>query len=259
LFCKSFKQFFAYSKRHWDSDGSIINAFATFLLPSFTRMLCVFFNLLFAIRPKLVNRNGTQLNSNLVMYYDSTVECFSDNHLPFAVISICEAFPTFLLILYPTRIFRKCITCFRFRRCIACTTEAFQEQYKDGTNGTQGFRIVSALYLVFRIGALLAHLSNHDRGNHAYYWLAAAIVLASTSLFFAILKPYKVNYMNAIDSLLLYLPSIKLLLVLYLLYLPNQKYSHAIGMSALLIMGVPHAVLMLYSLYIILKKMRVLR
>jgi len=29
--------------------------------------------------------------------------------------------------------------------------EAFQGQYKDGTNGTWDFRIVSALYLIVRI------------------------------------------------------------------------------------------------------------
>ena len=101
LLCKPFKHFFAYIfRRHLDSEGSIINAFATFFLLSFTKILFVSFNLLYAIRPKLVNRNGTQLNSNLVMYYDSTVECFSEDHLPFAVISICVvlvfiAFQTF--------------------------------------------------------------------------------------------------------------------------------------------------------------------
>jgi len=168
------------------------------------------------------------------------------------------------LCIQTVRIFRKCITCFRFRRWHALHTfiEAFQGQYKDGTDGTQDFRIVSALYLIFRTAALLAHLiSNHGRGtcNHAYVWLAAALILASTSLFFAVLKPYKVNYLNAIDSLLLFLPSVQLLLVLFLLYLPNQKYSHVIGMSSLLITGIPHAVLMLYILYVIFKKMRVLQ
>jgi len=80
------------------------------------------------------------------------------------------------LCIQTVRIFRKCITCFRFRRWHALHTfiEAFQGQYKDGTDGTQDFRIVSALYLIFRTAALLAHLiSNHGRGtcNHAYVWL----------------------------------------------------------------------------------------
>jgi len=35
--------------------------------------------------------------------------------------------------------------------------EVFQGQYKDGTNDTWDFRIVSALYLIFRIAVLLAN------------------------------------------------------------------------------------------------------
>jgi len=199
LFWKPYHRCFVHFKRH-NSKGSIINAFATFFLLSFTKILIVSFNLLYAVRPLLVNRNGTQLNSNLVLYYDSTLEFFSKDHLPFAVISICVglvfiAFPIFLLILYPTRIFRKCIACCGFRRQYALYTfmEAFQGQYKDGTNGTRDFRIVSSLYLIIRISVLLFYLGDHDRGNHAYGWLAAALILVCTSLFFASLRPYKVN------------------------------------------------------------------
>ena len=267
LLWKPFRRCFVYFRRHCDPEGSIINAFATFFLLSFTKILFVSFNLLYAVRPQLVNRNGTQLNSNLVMYYDSTVECFSKEHLPFAVISICVglvfiAFPTFLLILYPTRVFRKCITCCGFRRWHALHTfmEAFQGQYKDGTNGTRDFRIVSALYLIFRIAVLLEYLcGSHDRGNHAHGWLTTAVALASTSLFFAIVRPYKVIYLNAIDSLLLTFLCIQSLLCLFMIYLPKQRYSHAIGVSALLGVGIPHAVLMLYVLYFILKKLRTLQ
>ena len=196
LLWKPFHRCFVHFKRH-NSKGSIINAFATFLLLSFTKILFVSFNLLYAIRPQLANRNGTQLNSSLVMYYDSTMEFFSKDHLPYAALNICVvlvfiALPTFVLILYPARIFRKCITCCGFGRLHALHTfmEAFQGQYKDGTNGTQDFRIVSALYLVFRIAGLFQFLGVHDRGNHAYGWLAAALILVCTSLFFAISRPY---------------------------------------------------------------------
>ena len=194
------------------------------------------------------------------------MRAYSEDHLPFAVVSVCTALvflvlPTFLLILYPTRFFRKCITCCRFRRWHALHTfmEAFQGQYKDGTNGTRDFRIVSALYLIFRIIVLLFYLVNHDRGNHAYCWLAAALILVCTSHFFAILRPYKVNYLNTIDSLLLTLLGIQTMLCLFVIYLPNQKYSPAIGMTAILIMGIPYATLMLYILCFILKKLRILQ
>ena len=125
--------------------------------------------------------------------------------------------------------------------------EAYQGQYKDGTNGTWDFRIVSALYLVFRIAGLLKYLVIHDRGIHAYGCLAAALILVCTSLFFAISRPYKVKYLNTIDSLILTLLSTQALIGLFVSYLPNQKYRQAIGVSSLLIMGIPPAALMLYT------------
>jgi len=169
-------------RRTWDSEASVISAFSAFLLLSFSKILFVSFTMLYPVRAKIVNRNDALAESKYFLYYDPTVRDYSEDHFPFAVVSGCIVqvlvmLPIFLLILYPTRVFRKCITCFRFRRCHALHTfmETFQGQYKDGTNGTWDFRIVSALYLIFRIGALFIHLSNHDRGNHAYVWLAAAL------------------------------------------------------------------------------------
>ena len=266
LLCRPIHRCFVYFRSHWDSKGSIINAFATFLILSFTKILFVSFNLLYAIRPKILNRNGTLLSSNLVAYYDSSTEYFSKHHLPFAVLNLCVvlvfiAFPTVLLILYPTRIFRKCTTCCRFRRwhALHIFMDVFQGQYKDGTNGTRDFRMVSALYLVFRIAALLDYLSVQSRGNHAYGWLTAALVFVATSVFFSIVRPYKVNYLNAIDCLLLTLLGVQSLLALFVGYLPNQRYSHAFGVLGLLIMGIPHVGLVVYILYVILKRMRVLQ
>ena len=118
--------------------------------------------------------------------------------------------PTLLLVLYPTRIFRKCISCCGFRRWHALHTfvEAFQGQYKDGTNGTQDFRMVSALFLIFRIAVLLAYSGNHNSFDHAYVWLIESVVLFGASLFFSIVRPYKVNNLNTIDCLLLGMLSI---------------------------------------------------
>jgi len=86
--------------------------------------------------------------------------------------------------------------------------EAFQGQYKDGTNGTQDFRMVSALFLIFRIAVLLAYSGNHNSFDHAYVWLIESVVLFGASLFFSIVRPYKVNNLNTIDCLLLGMLSI---------------------------------------------------
>ena len=169
-------------------------------------------------------------------------------------------FPIVLLILYPTRIFRKCITCCGFRRWHALLTfmEAFQGHYKDGTNGTWDFRMVSALYLIFRCLNVLSFFDSHSNSIHAFTWLRSSILFVSTSLFFAIIRPYKVNYFNAIDSFLLVILGFLHLICQFVLYLPNQKNSHIVRVGGLLIVGFPHAALMLYILYIILKKTKVL-
>ena len=263
LLWKPFHRCFVYFRRSWDSEASIINAFATFLLLSFSKILFVSFTLLYWIHVKLVYRNGTILSSPPVMYYDSTVQLYSVNHLPFAGVSMSLGltfivFPTLLLILYPTRIFRKCIACCRFRRWHALHTfmEAFQGQYKDGTNGTRDFRIVSALYLVFRIALLITSSGNR---KNAFGWLGTAIVLFSTSLFFAIVRPYKVNYFNVIDSIILAMVGLLTLIGQFVLYIPNQMYSHALGVTGLLLMCTPHAALVLCILYTISKKIRILQ
>ena len=136
--------------------------------------------------------------------------------------------------------------------------EAFQGQYKDGTNGTRDFRMVSALYLVFRLSVLLAYSGNHESFDHAYGWLATAVVCISSSLFFAIVRPYKVNRSNTIDSVVLALLTVLGLMSMFVKYLPNQKYSEAIGVTVLLAIGIPHISLVLYNLYILSKKIRLL-
>ena len=137
--------------------------------------------------------------------------------------------------------------------------EAFQGHYKDGTNGTRDFRIVSALYFIFRLSVLLAYSGNHESFDHAYGWLATAVVGISTSLFFAILRPYKVNCSNTIDSILLAVLTVQVLMSMFVIYLPNQRYSQVIGVTGIIIMGIPHAALVLYILYIISKKIRILQ
>jgi len=212
-----------------------------------------------------MNRNDTLAESKYFLYYDSTVRFYSEDHLPFAIVSVCivlvfVVLRIFLLILYPTRVFRKCIAC-RFRRWYALHTsmEAFQGQYKDGTNGTWDFRMVSALYFIFRITVLLTYSSNHNSFDHAYHWLTMAIVSVCTLLFFAIVRLYKVNHLNTIDTLLLALMSIQVLIIVISKYLPYEKHSQVTAVTGLLTMGIPHAALVMYILYIISGKIRILQ
>ena len=105
----------------------------------------------------------------------------------------------------------------------------------------------------------MLYLGNHNSFDHAYAWLTTAIVFVSTLLFFAIVRPYKVNHLNSIDTLFLALMSIQLLIIVFVKYLPNQSYRNVIAVTGLLTMGIPHAALVLYIMCIMSKKIRFLQ
>ena len=67
------------------------------------------------------------------------------------------------------------------------------------------------------------------------------------------------DHSNTVDSLLLALLSIQALISLLVKYLRNPRYSYLIGSTGLITMGIPHAALVSYILYIISKKIRILQ
>ena len=67
------------------------------------------------------------------------------------------------------------------------------------------------------------------------------------------------DHFNIIDNLLLALLSTQAVICLFVKYLPNHRYSHAIGVTGLLIIGIPHTALVVYILYIVSKKVRILQ
>ena len=93
---------FARFRRRWDPKGSVINAFATFLLLSYSKLLTVSYS---SLAPtELYNDRGERI----LLYFDPSTEYFS-RHLPFAVLAICvllvfAVFPLLLLLLYPNEI-----------------------------------------------------------------------------------------------------------------------------------------------------------
>ena len=147
---KPFHRYFAHFRRRWDSTASIINAFTTFLLLSFSKILFVSFTLLYTFNVQYNYGDGPK---KCVLYYDPTVECNTQEYIMFAAIAGCVLVifiisPTILLILYPTRLFRKCVPCCGFRRwhALHMFMESFQGQYKDGTNQANRQRATSCKF-----------------------------------------------------------------------------------------------------------------
>ena len=246
---KPFHRHFVHFRRRWDSKASIINAFTTFLLLSFSKILFVSFSLIYHIH---IEYSNVYLPDNYVLYYDPTVECYTSECFIFLAIALFVLLifiicPIVLLILYPTRLFRRCVSCCGFRRwhALHMFVESFHGQYKDGTNGTRDLRGASATFLVVRFLILVLFAKRERTTSHLTEFVCAVCMCASC--FYAIAKPYKVNFMNIIDILILSL----LTIISLATSTPGKTYVYVILTLVLL---VPHMVLIGYICYVLAKK-----
>ena len=193
--------------------ASIIHTFSTFLLLSYSKLLYISFNLLASTN--LYNINGTKV-SQTMLYYDGSIEYLSSTHLPFAlsailVLSTLVAIPPLLLLLYPTRIFQKCLGHCRISwHPLHAFVDTFQGYYKNGTNGTRDYRSFAGMYLILRIVFLTVNLVDVHSS-----WIIRIVCPLIVSLLFAHLRPYRYNWYNVLDSLFLALIALFEFWILY--------------------------------------------
>ena len=185
-------------RRSWKLRGSIINAFATFLLLSYSKTFSVSFNLLFPV--SVENSYGHRLQ--YVPFYDASTPYFSNNHKPFVILAIVmftvfNLLPLLFLLLYPLKIVQRCLgrlplRCVSFLNTFA---DAFQGCYKNGTGGTADCRYFAGLYLVFRV-VLFSQL-------YLPYYRTMPFEVLNCIIFamlFLTVRPYKRNFYNHFDS-----------------------------------------------------------
>ena len=185
-----------------DVRSSIVEAFATFLLLSYVKLLSVSFD--FLVPTHVYNINGSLVG--MYLYYDATIEYFGDKHLPYAVLALFVMlvfilFPLLLLLLYPMEFFQRFLDCCGVRwHALHIFIDSFQGCYKDGTNGTRDCRyfaaaLLSARVLFFIIFALC---------RTVLFYGGAQFVLITLAMMIAIMQPYKPQFSvyNAVDSVL---------------------------------------------------------
>ena len=197
----------------WNPIESLVHVFVTFLLLSYCKCLFVSYNLL--MPSQLYNSTGAVVGPT-VLYYDTSVRFFSREHLPFALLAIVvlltfNILPLLVVVLYPTRVFQKCLHSSRIRwHAVHAFADAFNGCYKDGTNGTWDYRYFAGFYLLLRILTLIRLMGD----QHIESWTAIALLL------FALCRPYKKNLFNILDSIWM---------LLYLLELQGFHHFDTIG------------------------------
>ena len=188
-------------RRQWNFKSSIIEAFASFLLLAFGKMLSISFDLL--VPTQLYNIHGERVNKTY-LFYDATVEVLSSSHLilAFVAIGVLTVFillPLLLLLLYPLRCFHKCLDCCRIRcHALMVFTDAFQGAYKNGTNGTHDHRWFALVYPSGRIICYIIYALTLS----SFSFALITFLLIGIAALITVVQPYKKARHNIIDTLL---------------------------------------------------------
>ena len=200
--CRPFRRCINCFRKQLDVRTSIVDAFATFLLLSYLKLLYVSSDLL--IPTTVYNINGSSLG--LYLYYDATIEYFGEEHLPYGVLAVFvllvfNLFPLLLLLLYPMRCFQQCLGCCRVRwHALHIFIDAFQGCYKDGTNGTRDCRYFAAAFLLARILVFVIFAFTQTE----LFYCAILFLLIPLVIAMLVLQPYKPRFAtyNVVDSVL---------------------------------------------------------
>ena len=217
----------------WNPKKTILNTFATILLLSYSKLLFTSMHLLLAFQS--YNSHGQRVSPSALLLYDPNIRFFHSEHIPYAMVALLTLIfiilLPLLLLLYPTSIFKKCLTCLGFRRwnILHHIMDIFQGWYKDGTEGTRDYRSLSALYLLFRVALsceLVFHVlkENYDHGGFPYQWVILGILNIFLGMMYFILQPYKQNWMSRFDGWIL-----TLIGSLLLLEVTNNKSVYILG------------------------------
>ena len=189
---KPFRSVFILFCRNWDTRTTVIDAYATFFLLSFFKVLSVSFDFLIPTRVYDLQSG----NITWALYYDGTVDYFGTEHLPYAILAIifCLFFavlPTLLLVLYPFRWFQRALVFFKMQReSLKILMLSFQGCYKDGTDGTRDCRWFAAVPLIGRFVRLIMYAYTIDSN---YFPLGAGIIIAIMILT-TVVQPYKTMF-----------------------------------------------------------------
>ena len=191
--CIPFHKLFSKFRRNWDMHTSVVDAYATLFLLSFSKVLNVTFDVLAPTRVFKLNDHY-----HMAVYNDASLKYFSREHmLPYGILGIIFLMlfiilPVMLLLLYPCRCCRACLRSVRLHsRCLQTFVNAFQGCYRDGSEpGTKDCRYFAAFYLIVRI--LLFLVFGITLGT-IFFAFAAAIFLLFTLLVITV-QPHKNEY-----------------------------------------------------------------
>ena len=226
----------------WSLNTSITHTFAAFLLLSFVKFTVTSYKLL--APSTLYDQSGH--SEGVRVYYNGELEMFKGEHLAYATLAIAilvvfVALPTLLLLLFPSKYFHAVlnrISCGRLSLSggkIELFLNTFYGGFRDGTQeNSRDWRCFAGLYFVFRI--VMPALTYNSSWSILY--LLQHLFCVSVALLFAVVRPYRDQFYNNVDTLLFGLMAVVSILSSYnlqIIILTNRESTTAFVIEMILI------------------------
>lgn len=190
---------------------SIIDAFATFLLLSYSKVLFISFSL---FAPNYLH-DASGRRDEVYFYFDASQKMFSGKHAVLVIVAIVifvlyMILPPVILILYPMRCFQRIIDKLPFRIALRTFADAFNGDfrdgtYKDGRRGDGDCRRYAGYYFLLRVIMLSVYVSERSWLDQFFI---QQILFSIAIVLFAAVRPYKVDFYNKLDTAFFLLLSI---------------------------------------------------
>ena len=228
-------------RRKWNTRNDLIDVFVTFFFLSYTKIMVL--TILFFDGAPVTNilESGESYHTYTVL---GTV--FKSSHhlallLAASFISLLYNFlPLLLLLLYPTRTFRSCLSKLNLDFiAVNIFTDKVYGCYRNGLDGGRDMRRFASLYFFVRYSlCFLSAISCYfDKVMSRFYTLGTFLFIIT--LLIALTKPYKKTYMTILDVLFLFIFSA-------LCYSLSLQTPHMIELTARILFAIPMVLLITY-------------
>lgn len=212
-------------RRQWDVKKSLVDAFTTFLLLSYIKILNASFDLL--VPTKLYTMTGHALPNQYYLYYDAGTRGFHNGHTVYGVLAITmllvfNVAPFLVLLLYPCRFFQALLNhlgCSARLQPLHIFMDSFLGCYRIAP---RDYRHFAALSLLVRIGNLVVFSVTLSR----YYYPFGCTLFIAMAVLVTVMKPYKSPAQNTIDATLYLVFAFGYLGATAYALTPDKTYNH---------------------------------
>ena len=200
------KPFHTYLVWSWNPNISLVQAFANLFYITYTKLLFLVF-LPFA-SSNFMDEKGNILSRFRVTYIDPTIPYLHPKHVYLVAFSASVLIffvipPIFILLVYSTRLCNRLRNHLSTRLNLALLTfvNTYQGCYKDGTNGTRDYRILSGGFLALFVLLLAVSggvfmLVEVNVTSPVIGWQTCITFFFALSVAVAVIRPYKSEAAN---------------------------------------------------------------